>query len=227
MTVDKGGGAARAEITEAGRFCVRHGRHPDDAESADRGEPSEPVESSASYGERPIARVRRAKARELVERLLAEGHVRFAHADDEEIAEWRRVVNYAKRHGMEPEGKRIEKVPYGRLGLEFFLAKGPHPNARSQADLAGASTARLELDGTGKAYTIDHSGGRLYEVTLADGAQRVVATGLGTCEGLALDLANGQIYVSNRQGQLWRISHRAAQALGGVGKVVAPEAHGA
>jgi sugar lactone lactonase YvrE len=108
--------------------------------------------------------------------------------------------------------------------FEVDLADGNH---RVVADLAGASTARLELDGTGKAYTVDHSGGRLYEVTLADGAQRVVATGLGTCEGLALDLANGQIYVSNRQGQLWRISHRAARALGGVGMVVAPEAQGA
>ena len=87
-------------------------------------------------------------------------------------------------------------------------------------NLSGASTRRVELDGAGKAYTIDHLGGRLYEVTLTDGAQRVVATGLGTCEGLALDIGNGQIYVSNREGQLWQISQRAAQALGGVGKVV-------
>ncbi|MFJ9559456.1 hypothetical protein ACIRQQ_05365 [Streptomyces fuscichromogenes] len=139
LTVDKGDGAARAEVTEAGRFYLRRGSHPDDAELADRGAPSVPAESSTSYGDRPVARARRAKARELVERLLAEGHVRFAHADDEEIAEWRRVVNYAKRHGMEPEGKRIEKVPYGGLGLEFFLAEGPHPNARSQRPKTGAS----------------------------------------------------------------------------------------
>ncbi|MFF4760163.1 hypothetical protein [Streptomyces sp. NPDC001292] len=91
-----------------------------------------PIESPTPYSERPVARARRAKAQELVERLLAEGHVRFAHPSDDEVAEWRRVVNYAKRHGMEPEGRRIEKVPYGRLGLEFFLAEGPHPNARSQ-----------------------------------------------------------------------------------------------
>ncbi|MGW2524628.1 hypothetical protein ACWC09_48290 [Streptomyces sp. NPDC001617] len=60
-----------------------------------------PAEPPPSNSERPAARPRRAKARELVERLLVEGHVRFTHADDEEIAEWRRVVNYAKRHGME------------------------------------------------------------------------------------------------------------------------------
>ncbi|MDX2960164.1 hypothetical protein [Streptomyces acidiscabies] len=143
LTVDKGGGAARAEITEAGRFYLRHGRYPDDAVPAEHGGSSVPVESSASYGERPVARARRAKARELVERLLAEGHVRFAHADDEEIAEWRRAVNYAKRHGMEPEGKRIEKVPYGLAGLEFFLAEGPHPNARSQRPEADAPAVRV------------------------------------------------------------------------------------
>lgn len=66
-------------VTEAGRFYLRHGRHPDEVVPADHGGPSVPVESSASYGERPVARARRAKARELVERLLAEGHVRFAH----------------------------------------------------------------------------------------------------------------------------------------------------
>ncbi|MFD4510828.1 hypothetical protein [Streptomyces sp. NPDC058457] len=143
LAVDKGGGAARAEVTEAGRFYLRHGGYPDHTEPADLGEPSMPAESPPPYSERPVARARRAKARELVERLLIEGNVRFAHADEEEIAEWRRVVNYAKRHGMEPVGKRIENVPYGRLGLEFFLADGPHPNARSQRPNTGASGVRV------------------------------------------------------------------------------------
>ncbi|MGW2651919.1 hypothetical protein ACWC2T_45450 [Streptomyces sp. NPDC001393] len=100
---------------------------------------------------------------------------------------------------------------------EVSLADGDN---RIVTSLSGASTIRVELDGAGKAYTLDHVGGRLYEVTLADGAQRVLASALGTCEGLALDSGNGQIFVSNREGQLWQISQRAAQALGGVGKVV-------
>ncbi|MDH6129817.1 hypothetical protein [Kitasatospora sp. GP82] len=91
---------------------------------------------------------------------------------------------------------------------------------RTVTNLPGASTIRVALDGAGRAYTIDHLNGRLYEIALADGAQRVVATGLGTCEGLALDTVNGWIYVSNREGQLWQINQRAAQALGGVGKVM-------
>ncbi|MFI6683111.1 hypothetical protein [Streptomyces sp. NPDC050485] len=92
---------------------------------------------------------------------------------------------------------------------------------RTLTNLSPASALRVALDGAGRAYTIDHTGGRLYEITLSDGAYRVVATGLGTCEGLALDTVNGWIYVSNREGQLWQISQRATQALGGVGKVVA------
>lgn len=100
---------------------------------------------------------------------------------------------------------------------EVDLADGTH---RVVTSLPGSSTVRVALDGAGRAYTIDHVNGRLYEITLADGAQRVVATGLGTCEGLALDTVNGWIYVSNREGRLWQINQRAAQALGGVGKVV-------
>ncbi|MEU6863328.1 hypothetical protein ABZ924_08660 [Streptomyces sp. NPDC046876] len=99
---------------------------------------------------------------------------------------------------------------------EVDLAARTH---RVVTTLAGSSTIRVVLDGAGRAYTIDHVNGSLYEITLADGAQRVVATGLGTCEGLALDTVNGWIYVSNREGQLWQINQRAALALGGVGKV--------
>ncbi|MGW5442754.1 hypothetical protein [Streptomyces asiaticus] len=101
----------------------------DDSAVAGGGEPAKP---RSPYSERPVARARRAKAQELIERLVAEGRVRIADLDDDEVAEWRRVVNYAKRHGLEPAGRRIEKVPYGGPGLELFLAEGPHPNARSQ-----------------------------------------------------------------------------------------------
>lgn len=100
---------------------------------------------------------------------------------------------------------------------EVDLAGRTH---RVVADLSGGHTIRVALDGAGRAYTLDHTTGRLYEITLADGAQRVVASGLGTCEGLALDTANGWIYVSNREGQLWQIDQHATLSLGGVGKLV-------
>ncbi|MCC9705936.1 hypothetical protein E4N62_12150 [Streptomyces sp. MNU76] len=91
------------------------------------------------YSERPIARARRAKAVDLVERLVVEGRVCFTDLDDDEVAELRRAVDFAKRHGLEPRGKRIEKARIGARGLEMFLAEGPHPNVRSRRPEADAS----------------------------------------------------------------------------------------
>ncbi|WEB44459.1 hypothetical protein MOV08_37645 [Streptomyces yunnanensis] len=65
----------------------------------------------------------------MVDRPVAEGRVRLADPDDEEVAEWRRVIDYAKRHGLEPQGRRIEKARFGTRGLEMFLTEGPHPNS--------------------------------------------------------------------------------------------------
>ncbi|WP_406498130.1 hypothetical protein OG936_27225 [Streptomyces sp. NBC_00846] len=109
----------------------------DDSAVAGGGEPATSASPRTPYSERPVARDRRAKAHKLIERLVAEVRVRITGPDDDEVAEWRRVVNYAKRHGLEPAGKRIEKVPYGGPGLELFLADGPHPNARSQRPKEG------------------------------------------------------------------------------------------
>ncbi|MBC2874032.1 MULTISPECIES: NHL repeat-containing protein [Streptomyces] len=103
---------------------------------------------------------------------------------------------------------------------EVDLADGRH---HVLTNLPGADAVRVELDGAGRAYAVDpRQTGRLYEITLADGAQRVVATGLQLCKGLALDTADGQIYVSNQQGQLWRIATCATEAPGGVGQVRPP-----
>ncbi|MEU9157843.1 hypothetical protein AB0D59_46780 [Streptomyces sp. NPDC048417] len=71
----------------------------------------------APYSERPVARARWAKVQELVERLAAEGRIRITAPDGDTVAEWRRVVNYTKRHVLDAASKRIEKVPYGWPGL--------------------------------------------------------------------------------------------------------------
>jgi hypothetical protein len=157
LTVGKSGEDIHVEVTAAGRFYLRHGRHPHDPTYAGDGVQAVSVGSSVPtksgarreatgrkrspmpHNERPVARARRAKAQELVARLVAEGRVRFADPDDDEVAEWRRIVDYAKRHGLEPQGRRIEKVRFGTRGLEMFLAEGPHPNSRSQRPKADAS----------------------------------------------------------------------------------------
>ncbi|QWF81107.1 PQQ-binding-like beta-propeller repeat protein [Amycolatopsis sp. CA-230715] len=91
-----------------------------------------------------------------------------------------------------------------------------------------AKTTRVVLDGAGKAYATDPDSHHLCAIGLADGAHRVVATrrdppaGAVTFDrpqGLALD--KDWMYVSTKKGLLWRISQRAAQALGGVGGIIA------
>lgn len=156
VTVRKSGGDVHVEVTEAGRSYLQHGRHPDDPSFDDDGvqESAGPSASAKGgtrrvvarrkrsptpYSERPVARARRVKAQELVDRLIAQGRVRLADLDGDEVVEWRRVVDYAKRQGLEPQGRRIEKVRFGTRGLELFLAEGPHPNARSLRPKAGAS----------------------------------------------------------------------------------------
>ncbi|UQA91449.1 NHL repeat-containing protein [Streptomyces halobius] len=100
----------------------------------------------------------------------------------------------------------------GRL-LRVDLSDGsPH----KVASVTGAYG--VALDGTGKAYIADRHNGHLHEVDLADGAWRVVATGLGKAMGVGLEHGNGQIYVSNQAGELWRISQRAFQGPGNVVK---------
>ncbi|MCM2387099.1 hypothetical protein [Streptomyces albipurpureus] len=165
LKISRVGGDVHTEVTEAGRFYLHHGHHPDDAAfadgvlqvpsagapaSTDSGGPRHATKRKRSptpYSERPVARARRAQAQELVERLVAEARFRFVAPDDDEVARQWRVVNYAKRHGLEPPGKRIEKLSFGARGLEMFLAEGPHLNSRSQrpkADIAAVPVpARL------------------------------------------------------------------------------------
>ncbi|MEU3337487.1 hypothetical protein [Streptomyces sp. NPDC006668] len=85
------------------------------------------------YSERPVARARRAKARELVERLVAEERVTIAEPGEDEVTEWRRVIDYAKRHGLAPQGKRIEKMLMWNRDLQISLVTGPHANSRRES----------------------------------------------------------------------------------------------
>jgi hypothetical protein len=124
------------EVTEDGLYYLRHGHRPEGVTPTEGGDQAASGghagrrRSSVPYAERLVARARRAKATELVERLLTEERVRVA--DDDQFAEWRKVIDYAKRHGLEPPGKRIQKVRPGASGWKLYLAEGAHPNAQSR-----------------------------------------------------------------------------------------------
>ncbi|MCJ0868455.1 hypothetical protein [Streptomyces sp. AP-93] len=122
------------QVTEAGAFYLKHGYHPDDPKHAAAEWKEEAGTRLLSYADRPVARARRAKAEQLVERLVAEHRVVFPDLGEDEVGEWRRVIDYAKRHGLVPPGRRIEKQRLWNRGrdLQISLEEGPHPNEKSQ-----------------------------------------------------------------------------------------------
>lgn len=137
-------GGWHAEITDAGRFYLEHGHHP-----ARQCEPSCATASPTPPSAKPaqitprrkpphttarIAAERRQAATELVARLVDEKHVMIPNPDEDEIAKWRKIVDFAKRHGMVPEGKRIEKTRMWDGDVRIALLDGDHFNAKPPLD---------------------------------------------------------------------------------------------
>ncbi|MFJ1848674.1 hypothetical protein [Streptomyces sp. NPDC088166] len=136
MTIKRRGGEADAQVTKSGVFYLQHGHHPDDPAHAGEAQTAQRKEAgitrSASYADRPVALARRTKAKELIERLVPDRRVIISEPDDTTVTEWRRVIDYAKRHGLVPEGKRIESLRMWNRDLQISLVEGPHPNSLRQ-----------------------------------------------------------------------------------------------
>ncbi|WP_405978174.1 hypothetical protein [Streptomyces sp. NBC_00158] len=131
LVVVRRGGVVRTEVTDAGKFYLEHGHHPEDpqytAVSQD-GTEKPPV----PYSERAVAGARRAKAVELIERLVAERRVVIPEPDEATEAEYRRAIYYAKRYNLAPPGKRIDKLRLWNGDLQISLEDGPHRDAKSE-----------------------------------------------------------------------------------------------
>ncbi|MEV0415959.1 hypothetical protein AB0I68_35685 [Streptomyces sp. NPDC050448] len=136
VTVKRSGGEVDAQVTEAGTFYIQHGHHPDDPSHAGEEKTAKGKAAggthSAAYADRPVALARRTKAKELIERLVTDRRVTFTEPDDATVTEWRRVIDYAKRHDLLPEGKRIESLRMWNRDLQISLVEGPHPNSLRQ-----------------------------------------------------------------------------------------------
>ncbi|GAA0528930.1 hypothetical protein [Saccharopolyspora erythraea] len=162
ITISKRGGVWRAKITEAGRFYLDHGHHPDNPRYRDQSaEPAGPtVAGTKPKGSKPTlpdgqdadgastlkreanrpaphatvltAQRRRAAALKLVEQLVANNRVVIEAPDEDEVARWRKVVDFAKRHGLVPEGHHVEKTrQWNRTrDLHIKLLKGSHANTK-------------------------------------------------------------------------------------------------
>ncbi len=79
-----------------------------------------------------IAAERRAAASALIDRLVAERKVVIEIPNDEQITNWRRVIDFAKRHHMVPAGFRVEKQMTLWKNLEIRLIRGAHPNSTAK-----------------------------------------------------------------------------------------------
>lgn len=148
VVVTRHGGGWRAEITEPGRFYLEHGHHPDDPafavlEAADALPLPKQTPLGASVGRlqkskrRPaphttaaIAAQRRSAAAKLLQRLTeAGGQVLLPKPEPDEEAELRRVIDFAKGHGLALEGKRIEKARMYDGRVRVQLVDGAHLNS--------------------------------------------------------------------------------------------------
>ncbi len=89
LAIQRGEDGAHLQVAEAGTFYLRNGHHPEHRVHAKRAAADatggKPSTGPTPYSERPFARARRAKATELVERLVAEGRVIVSDPDEDEI----------------------------------------------------------------------------------------------------------------------------------------------
>ncbi|MEV1094506.1 hypothetical protein AB0I87_03330 [Streptomyces sp. NPDC049952] len=131
VTIKRSDGEVDAQLTEAGTFYIQHGHYPDDPAHATNKKTAGRTRS-ASYVDRPVALARRTKAKDLIERLVTNRRVTINEPDEATVTEWRRVIDYAKRHTLLPECKRIESLRRWDRDLQISLLEGPHPNSLRQ-----------------------------------------------------------------------------------------------
>ncbi|WP_414505523.1 hypothetical protein [Streptomyces sp. NEAU-L66] len=165
LAVRRSRGVLSAQVTEAGKFYLKHGHHPDlpgrmaksrqttMSASNSQSRPTKverkngqgavaptggtglgaekAAKGVASYSERPVPVARRAKATRLIAQLVADRQVIVYAPDEAQVVEWRRVIDFAKRHGLVPSDKRVEKFRmFNRTrDLQISLLDGPHPNS--------------------------------------------------------------------------------------------------
>ncbi|MER5261563.1 hypothetical protein ABTZ99_05690 [Actinosynnema sp. NPDC002837] len=128
-----------AAMTDAGRFYLERGHHPnrpttqDTAPAQARKPPrvTAPPTNQGSPREPPAATARRRAevATELLRRLAAKTLVRLECTDQHTLAEWRRTIDYAKRHRLVPSGTRLKTLRIQDGSLIVQLLPGVHPSS--------------------------------------------------------------------------------------------------
>ncbi|SDP90853.1 hypothetical protein SAMN04487905_112186 [Actinopolyspora xinjiangensis] len=82
-----------------------------------------------------IAAKRRETAEELVATLQRDGEVVIEDASTEQRDDLRRVIDFAKRHGLVAANQRIEKSQWRRRGIRVRLISGPQANSKPMSNV--------------------------------------------------------------------------------------------
>lgn len=120
VTVSRRGGVWRATITDAGRFYLERGHHPDHPDRretstsspARRAGPTPRADPEAeatahSRGQQPTS-VLQDRAEELIERLQAEDGTVTIEAPDDDTRALYRIIHAAKQHKLVPDGFHLK-----------------------------------------------------------------------------------------------------------------------
>lgn len=83
-----------------------------------------------------IARQRGDKAKQLLAALATANFVDVSIPEPADLAEWRKTVDFAKRHALVPEGHRLEKQMLDDDLLRIKLVSGVHANTRTAGRLS-------------------------------------------------------------------------------------------
>ncbi|MGP4019138.1 hypothetical protein [Saccharopolyspora sp. 5N708] len=148
-----------AMITDAGRYYVEHGHHPEqsvqDGRVGTRGNrgdeaikkrailDNEEASSKRAEGRRPpphataaISANRRKAAEELLATLQRDGEMVIQDANPTERDDLRRVIDFAKRNRLVPAGQRLEKSQWRTRDIRVRLVSGSHVNSNPTSGAA-------------------------------------------------------------------------------------------
>jgi len=125
VTTPRRYGVWRAEITEAGLYYLAHGVHP---LHPTRGKPRRRRPARPANADQRVDPDAAARARELIERLRAEGTVEIENPDAETRAAHRRAIHAAKVLGLVPDGYHLLHTGRNRGDLIMRLADNVNPD---------------------------------------------------------------------------------------------------
>jgi hypothetical protein len=165
VAVSRRGGAWRAEPTDAGRFYLEHGHHPDHPEHR----ASLPMSGTSARGgvdsDAPPGDLLRS-AHALMDRLHREnGTLGVENPDSETRARYRRIIHAAKQHGLVPAGHHLRHTgrDAGDIVLRLYTDADPDDtdwnrirlNTRRVTTAPELTFSALEADPTNLAVSPD------------------------------------------------------------------------